>query len=138
MEPAGVDVPTALARLRAAADDGRLDDVAERLGVRVLGVFGSAARPDAVAPGDLDVAVGFVGAPQELALLDALTQLAGTDHVDLLVLDGADPLARAEGFTGIGLFEVTAGAWATEQMAALAERRDTAHLRTLDRRALRR
>lgn len=138
MEPAGVDVPTALARLRAAAADGRLDDLAERLGVRVLGVFGSAARPDAVAPADLDVAVGFVGAPQELALLDALTQLAGTDHVDLLVLDGADPLARAEGFTGIGLFEVTAGAWATEQMAALAERRDTAHLRALDRRALRR
>lgn len=53
--------------------------MAARLGVRVLGVFGSAARPDAVAPGDLDVAVGFVGAPQELALLDVLTQLAGAE-----------------------------------------------------------
>ncbi len=136
VEPTKVDVLTGLARLRAAADDGRLQAVAERLGVRVLGVFGSAARPGAVEPGDLDVAAGFVGPAHELALLDALTQLSGTDRLDLLVLDGAEPLARAEGFTGIGLFEATAGAWATEQMAALAERRDTAHLRAVDRRAL--
>jgi hypothetical protein len=38
---------------------------------------------------------------------------------------------------GIGLYERDAGDWAIGQMAALAERRDTAHLRRLDLDALR-
>lgn len=68
----------ALDALIAAAAEGDLDRVAERHGVRLLGVFGSTFR----------------------------------------------------------LYERDAGAWATGQMAALAERRDTEHLRRLDLDAL--
>ncbi len=138
MEPGHVDLRAAVARLHESAEGGRLDELADRLGVRVLGVFGSASRPGPERPRDVDVAVGFRGPPRELDLLDALTELAGTDRIDLLVLDTADPLARAEGLAGVGLFEAVAGGWATEQMAAIAERFDTAHLRALDRGALRR
>lgn len=124
-------------RLRDAAASGELDRIAERLGVRLLGIFGSAARPSPTAqPDDVDVAVSFRGPPQELALIDALVQLTGFDSIDLAVLDGAAPLLRAEGLVGIPLFEDEAGAWATDQMAALAERRDTQWLRDLDRQAL--
>lgn len=142
VEPAGANdtegtVLEGLRRLRAAAADGRLDELAERLGIGLLGVFGSAVRPGcATPPGDLDVAVRFRGPPRELALLDALTLLTGTERIDLLRLEAAEPVARAEAMVGVGLYESTAGAWAIEQMAALAERRDTAHLRVLDRHAL--
>ncbi|MGH9244822.1 MAG: hypothetical protein ACRD29_10995, partial [Acidimicrobiales bacterium] len=84
----------------------------------------------------LDVAVGFVGAARELELLDALIELTGYDTIDLLVVDRADPVARAQAFVGVPLYERQRGGYATEQLAALAERRDTEHLRRLDLRAL--
>ena len=59
-------------------------------------------------------------------------------QIDILVLDRADPVARARGLTGVGLFEAEPGLWATTQMAALAEARDTDHLRELDLAALKR
>lgn len=52
------------------------------------------------------------------------------------MIDGAEPLLRARAFTGVGLYEHERGAWAIEQMAALAEARDTAWLRRLDLQAL--
>ena len=134
------DATTALDALIAAAASGDLDRIAERRGVLLLGVFGSTFRrwhdPAAPAPGDLDVAVSFAGPGDLVGLLDDLVRLTGYDAIDLMVLDGADPVARAEGFVGLGLYERDAGAWATGQMAALAERRDTAHLRRLDLDAL--
>ena len=39
-----VSLAESLERLRAAADDGRLDDVARRHGVALITVFGSAVR----------------------------------------------------------------------------------------------
>jgi predicted nucleotidyltransferase len=127
----------AAAVLVAAAVDGRLEDICTRHGVRVLGIFGSAARPTSVEPGDVDVAVGFLpgGAPV-VALLNALVDLTRSDHIDLAMVDGAEPLLRARAFVGVGLYEHHRGAWATEQMAALAEARDTAWLRELDLHAL--
>lgn len=125
----------ALDRLEAAAADGRIDALGERLGLRLLGVFGSAARRDPAAA-DLDVAVSFRGPRRLLHLVDALVQLTGFDRIDVAVLDGADPVLRARALVGIGLFEDRPGEWATSQMAALAEERDTAWLRELDRRAL--
>lgn len=122
-------------RLRDAADCGELDRVAERRGVRLLGIFGSASRPDAD-PADLDVAVSFAGPPDELGLIDDLVRLSGVDRIDLAVLDGADPVLRAHGLVGIPLYECEKGLFATEQMAALAERRDTEWLRRLDLGAL--
>ena len=71
-----------------------------------------------------------------VALLGALIDLVRFDGIDLAVVDGAEPLLRARAFTGIGLFEHEQGLWATEQMAALAEARDTAWLRRLDLEAL--
>ena len=128
------------AALRSAAASGALDRIAERHGVRVLGVFGSAFGhwhdPEAPAPRDLDVSVSFVGQPRLVELLDDLVQLTQCDTIDLMPLDDADPVARAEGYVGLGLYERDAGDWATRQMAALAERRDTEPLRRLDLEAL--
>ncbi len=129
------EVKAAAGRLLGAARDGTLDSVARRHGVRLLGLFGSAARPGGE-PADLDVAVSFLGEPDVLALLDDLVAMTELDTIDLVLVDGAEPLLRAEAFVGIPLFEAEPGLYANEQMAALAERRDTAWLRALDRRAL--
>jgi predicted nucleotidyltransferase len=127
----------AAAALFAAAADGRLDDLCRRYRVRVLGIFGSAARPGPAEPADVDIGVGFLDHDGPvLALLAALIDLLDCDSIDLAMLDGAEPLLRARAFAGIGLYEHEAGMWATEQMAALAEARDTAWLRRLDLAAL--
>lgn len=122
---------TALDRLRAAAEDGTLDAICERHDVRVLGVFGSVLR--STDPRDLDIGVGFRAAGGDvLGLIDDLTELTGYDRLDVAVIDGADPVLRARALGGLGLYESARGVFATEQMAALAEERDTAWLRRLD------
>ncbi len=127
----GRDATAALASLRSAADDGTLDEICERHDVGVLSVFGSALT--SAEPGDLDVGVGFRGAGGDvLGLLDDLTQLTGFDRLDIAVIDRSEPVLRARALSGLGLYESTAGLFATEQMAALAEERDTAWLRRLD------
>lgn len=127
----------ALDRLRQAAADGVLDGICERHGVRLLGAFGSAVAWDRhERASDLDVAVSLRSEPDVVGLLDELVQLTGCDLIDLVVIDGAPPLLRAEALTGVPLFEAERGAFATAQMAALAERRDTAWLRQLDLDAL--
>ena len=136
----GTDPRTALARLREAANDGRLDDLCRRHGVRVLTVFGGAARLDPAAR-DLDVAVGF--GPKQvgdvLALVDELTSLTGSDDVDLLVLERAGPVARERALVGcVPLYESEPTAYAAAQVAAMTERMDTEWLRALDLEALRR
>lgn len=118
-------------RLQGAAASGELDAICTRLGVRLLGVFGSASRDDGPA-GDLDVAVLFRAEPRQLELLDALSELTNYDRIDLAVLDRADPVLRSEALVGLPLYEDEPGAWAIAQMAALAERRDTAWLRALE------
>lgn len=115
----------------AAADSGELDNLCRLLGVRLLGLFGTAARDGAKEPNDLDVAVSFRGAPDVLGLIDALTRVSGCDRVDLALLDDAGPVLRAEALVGTPLYEDEPGAYAIAQMAALAERRDTAWLRAL-------
>lgn len=128
----------ALGRLRAAADDGRLDALCAACGVRLLGVFGSVLAPHTpdAGPHDIDVAVSFEGPPRVVPLLDELTALTDCDAIDVVVIDGAAPVLRAEAMCGLGLFEHEAGLWARTQMSALAERRDTQPLRDLDLRAL--
>lgn len=127
----GHDAITALDRLRSAAEDGTLDEICERHDVRVLGVFGSVLS--STQPGDLDIGVGFRGRGGDvLGLIDDLTQLTGFDRLDVAVIDGADPVLRARALGGVGLYECARGVFATEQMAALAQERDTAWLRRLD------
>jgi predicted nucleotidyltransferase len=134
------DPVAALDRLLGATERGEVDALGERHGIELLGVFGSAVRrlhdPDAPPPRDLDLAVRLGAESDLLALIADLVDLAGYDGVDVAVLNGAESVLRSEALSGIGLYERETGAWATAQMAALAERRDTAHLRRLDLEAL--
>jgi predicted nucleotidyltransferase len=128
-----VSVAESLARLLAAADDGRLAELARRYGIGLVTVFGSAVRtPDQAR--DLDVAVSFpAGAHELLGLIGELVDLTATDDVDLLVLDGASPTARFHGLVGAEpLYEESPGLFARTQMAAALEFYDTAWLRDLD------
>jgi predicted nucleotidyltransferase len=94
----------AASRLRAVAADGRLDEVCQRHSVRVLGVLGSAARPTSKEPKDLDIAVGFLEPDRlmVLTLLTELTELIAYDNLDLVLIDGAEPLLRARAFCRSG------------------------------------
>lgn len=129
----GHDAIAALDRLRSAAEDGTLDEICGRHGVRVLGVFGSVLTSSHPRDIDIDIGVGFQGPGRDvLGLIDDLTQLTGSDQLDVAVIDGAEPVLRARALSGLGLYESEPGVFATEQMAALAEERDTAWLRRLD------
>ena len=127
-------VEEAVTRLRQAADDGGLDLLCRRSGVRVLTLFGS-ARVDPVSARDLDVGVSLDGRPSSapFELVKDLMELTGTDDVDVLVLDGASPTARFAGLVNCTpLFESEDGEWARAQMAAALEFYETEWLRRLD------
>lgn len=129
----------ALSRLTAAAHNGQLDIVCTELDVRVLTVFGSAARGQ-TSPRDLDVAVLYQprGVHDDLRILERLSELAGTDRVDLLILDRASPTARRNAVVpAVPLFESEPGAFASFQMAAIGEYLETGWLRDLDLELLR-
>jgi predicted nucleotidyltransferase len=126
-----VDIGAALGRLVAAADDGRLAAVCAQHDVQLVTVFGSAVR-DPGAAHDLDVAVlfGRRGPLAPLQVVDALFDLTGTEAIDLLVLDDAEPAARFNGLVGaVPLFEDEPGRWARTQMAAAGEVFDTEWMR---------
>jgi hypothetical protein len=136
-----VDARAALQVLVEAAGDGRLDELCDRLGVRLLGAFGSAVRSasadqGAIDPNDLDIAVGFRGSRRELELIDGLVAMTSYDGIDLVDVDRANPVVRADALTGIPLYQDASGVFATEQMTAIAERFDTEWLRRLDLRTL--
>jgi predicted nucleotidyltransferase len=118
--------------LTAAALDGSLDELCARRRVRLLALFGSAARGRPTAASDLDIAVEWIADGDVVELLDALSTVTRFDRIDLAVLNGAGPTLRARALTGLGLYENEPGAFAVAQMAALAEWRDTAWLRRLD------
>ena len=123
-----------LERLRAAATDGRLDELCDDLGVGVLTVFGSAVHGPGSAR-DLDVAVGYRPGvvPDVLRTVNALSTLTGIDTVDVMVLDDASPTARRNATVGVlPLYEADPGLFARTQIAAMLEFMDTAWLRRLD------
>lgn len=125
-----IDAATTAAALRAAAAEEALRAACEPLGIELVVLFGSAVTGEA--PRDVDVAVGF--RPQAdhdlIATLDAIATIAPGDHVDLLDLDRAGPVARVEALTkGEVLLETTPGAFARREMFALGEFLETAHLR---------
>ena len=136
MEPAAPR--RALERLRAATNTGELDVLCARHGVRIMSVFGSTAA-GAENPRDLDVAVGFAPGAQVdvLGLVEDLVALTGTEAVDLLVLDRADPVAKERALVGaIPLYQSEPCAYANAQMAAMLERMETDWLRRLDLEAM--
>jgi len=126
-----VDARTGLERLRLALDGGSLDADLERLGVDVMGAFGSATRANGAAA-DLDLGVRFSGPVRLLELIDLLVATTGFDGVDVAVIDGEHPVLDAEALCGVPLYERDRGAYAEAQMAALGHRRDTARFRALD------
>jgi predicted nucleotidyltransferase len=121
-------------QLRSAADDGRLEALADVHGLSLVVMFGSASRgqPDAR---DLDIAVG-ARARTELdmvAVICALMDLVGSDRVDLLDLDQAGPVARQHALVpGEPLYEYRAGEFARQQMRASGQRLGTEWMRRLD------
>ena len=129
-----VDPRAGLRALEDAAASGDLDAFAERHGVRVMSVFGSALLPTGE-PADLDVALGFEpdAHPDVLAVLQDLVVLCGRE-VDLMDLRRAGPVAKERALVGsLPLYESEAGAFASAQMAAMTERMETDWMR---RRAL--
>jgi hypothetical protein len=121
----------ALERLREAAEDGRLDELCQRHGIRLLGAFGTATDPDWHAR-DLDVAVGFEhGAGGDVvAVINDLVELTGYQDVDVLDLRRAGPVAQTSGLVGgEPLYESEAGAFAEAQARAVEARMDTEWLR---------
>lgn len=118
--------PTAaVVRLRTAAEVGELDDLCLRYDVRVLTVFGSAARGE-VAPHDVDVGVlTEPGRPLDAEFGTALAAVAGIDEVDLVHLNRGGPVIRERALVGsIGLYESEPSALANAQLAAIGERGD--------------
>lgn len=130
------DARLALAVLRDASRDGRLEQICERFNVRVMSAFGSATHESSLEPNDLDIGVSFRREPESkrdprdrIALWAALVELTQYERVDLVVLDVDNPVLRAEALTAVALFESQAGEFAEAQIAAVGERRDTSHSR---------
>lgn len=128
----------ALARLREAAADGRLDELCRRHGVRLLTVFGSAVREDGPEPRDLDVAVKFdADSADLLGFLDQLMELVEFSDVDLMDLARADAVARTSALVDCDpLYESEPYAFTREQLRAMQERMDTQWLRDLEMKRL--
>jgi len=120
--------------MRAAAASGEIDALCARHAVRVLTVFGSAARgaPEAR---DLDVAV--LSEPDlpfdPVALVADLIGLTGVEDIDLTHLNRGSPVLRERALVGcVALFESGPGRYADAQTAAIGERIETDALRRLD------
>jgi predicted nucleotidyltransferase len=122
-----------LARLRAAAESGELDALCRRHHIRVLTVFGSAARGEPTAR-DLDIGVMTEpGAPFDI--IDAINDLIDLTHVndvDLAHLNRGGPLIRERALVGsVGLHESEPYALARAANVASLERMDTDWMRRL-------
>ncbi len=123
----------------------RLDRRALRdAGVRLLVVFGSAARGREHASSDVDVGVLFDGGEGEVqgryaARLEAVAPAVEADRpVDLVLLDEADPLLLREvALDGRPIFEAEPGTFEEFRIRAIKRYLDTAWLREIEARVLR-
>lgn len=132
----GVQVGDALVALRAAVADERLADVARDHGVEIVLLFGSAVT--SAAPGDLDVAVGFdAGAERDLiGFVNALAEFVPGDHLDVMDLDRAGPVAQKAAMSGEVLYAGTPAAVTNREIRAFMAYEDTRWLRSLQTEAL--
>ncbi len=138
-----ISLEQAQTRLDAVVKSGQLTSLCEQLGVEIVTLFGSAvSRPN---PGDLDLAVGFRrGDPHApprdfLGVVNALGELVPGDHLDIMDLDRADPVAQMAALYGSRiLYQASTTATAERQMAAFTMYHDTQWLRDLQTEALRR
>lgn len=126
------DPREALDRLLAARGDGRLDDVLDTHGITLVVVHGSVVDPDAT-PSDLDLAIGHDGSVDMVRLHADLYELTGHEQFDLLDLERAGIVARAESLGhGRPVVEREPGEFAERQVVALAMAWDTRWLRDLE------
>lgn len=127
-----------LAALRQAQADGSLRQLCEDHGAEVLVLFGSAIQRDDFH--DVDVAVGFSdpAASDFLDFVNALIALIPGDHLDVMPLDRADPLARHRALTRCEvLFATTPSAFWERQIGAIGVYWDTQFMRDLELELLR-
>lgn len=92
-------VSDALARLGQAEASGALETLCRRRRVDLLVLFGSALTSQA--PGDVDLAVAFEpGFSRNLLdFADELADLVPGDHLDIMPLDSAGPVAGQRALT---------------------------------------
>lgn len=114
-----------------------------RAGVRLVVVFGSAARGTEHPGSDIDVGVLFDGPPAEPrpfdARLEAVARALQADRpLDLVVLDEADPLLLHEvAVDGRPVFEAAPGTFEEFRIRAVKRYYDTAWIRRIEADALR-
>lgn len=136
-----ITVAEQAARLRAVAASGELAVLAAAHGIEIVALFGSCANPDpGIEPRDVDVAIGFVhgGRPDLLAAIGALGDLVPGDHLDVMDLNRAGPVAaKAAMFGSQILFEARPGIAAERQVQAFMAYEDTRWLRDLQLETLR-
>lgn len=128
-------------RSRVSVRDARLRDVARdvagRFSLRLVVLFGSAARQEQD-PRDLDLGVVGSGPLDVVAITNALTRALGTQSIDVTDLRRADPVLLAlAARDGRALFETEPGVFA--QFVSVAARRfaDTRKFRDAQAQALR-
>lgn len=134
-----VDNPqAALYRLRSEARDGVLAGVCGEAGIELLVAFGSATDPGwPVAPRDLDLAVVMTTDTDLLRVIDALVTHLAFDRIDVMDLDRAGSVARAQALgRGELLHEQTPGTFAEHQILALVQHADTQWMRDMQLEAL--
>lgn len=120
----------ALCRLEQAKSSGVLDELCRRNHVDLLVLFGSAlTNPD---PGDLDIAVAFEHGFSAglLQFIDGLADLVPGDHLDVMPLDSAGPVAGHRALTnGRVLFATSPRAFYDRQSFFINHYIDTQHMR---------
>lgn len=127
-----VTVAQAVRDAHAAAADGRLARLCARHDIDLMVLHGSSRRdPDAARDVDLAYLPEHGTAPDEIAVVNDLLDLLG-DHIDVLPLHRADPVAAWAALgRGEPLVELTPHRFATAQMRAFGEYRDTQRYRDL-------
>ena len=123
--------------LDAVDRSGQLAELCGSRGVDLLVQFGSSIGSDA--PQDIDLAVAFTpGEPGDLfGFIDALNELLPGDHLDVMDLDRADPVARHRALTASRVrYASTPAAFHERQIFAINHYIETKWLRDLLLRSL--
>lgn len=124
-------------RLLEVTVDGSLARLADDCAIDLIMLFGSAVDDGdtgtvGIAPRDLDLAVGFrYGKPRNLlATVNALEELVPGDHLDVMDLDRAGPVARERALRGGRvLYQRCPAAFFEREIFAMKEYMETRELR---------
>jgi len=125
-----ISVADSLEHLEGATASGEIEKLCREFHVELLVLFGSALTKDD--PGDIDLAVAFSPGYKSglLEFVDALSDLVPGDHLDVMSLEGAGPVALARALTQPRvLFSATPRAFYDRQTFAINHYIDTQHFR---------